>query len=50
MEGNVLASTNETKIYELIVCASCFNDGNYPLIFGDKDFTSRTVLEFIPSE
>lgn len=34
----------------MVVCASCFYDGNYQLILTNNDFTKKTVIDSLLEE
>ena len=36
--------------YSLILCASCFNEGNVPIVLSFEDFSKKTVVDSLGEE
>ena len=49
-QGRIIADGDSCTEYSMVVCASCFYEGSYPLILSGDDFVKKTVIDVLNVE
>ncbi len=49
-QGKKIESEPNTMNYSLILCASCFYEGNVPIVLSFENFAKKTVVDILGEE